>query len=99
MPERRVYMYSVFMRANINNTNEERESFDASFFVGGGERSFFFLDGFCHAWREQKIYESFFICKKEVTVTQKGMATFRQPLFPRQTHRRIEEIAFCVFGF
>ena len=52
-----------------------------------------------HAWREQKIYESFFICKKEVTVTQKGMATFRQPLFPRQTHRRIEEIAFCVFGF
>ena len=60
--------------------------------------AFFFLDGFCHAWREQKIYESF-ICKKEVTVTQKGMATFRQPLFPRQTHRRIEEIAFCVFGF
>ena len=35
-------MYCVFMRANINNTNEERESFDASFFVGGGERSFFF---------------------------------------------------------
>jgi hypothetical protein len=21
--------------------------------------AFFFLDGFCHAWREQKIYESF----------------------------------------
>ena len=57
-------MYSVFMRANINNTNEERESFDASFFVGGGERSFFFLDGFCHAWREQKIYESFSFAKR-----------------------------------
>ena len=46
-----------------------------------------------------KKFTKAFHCKKEVTVTQKGMATFRQPLFPRQTHRRIEEIAFCVFGF
>jgi hypothetical protein len=46
-----------------------------------------------------KKFTKAFHLQKEVTVTQKGMATFRQPLFPRQTHRRIEEIAFCVFGF
>ena len=91
-------MYSVFMRANINNTNEERESFDASFFVGGGERSFFFWMDFAMHGANKKFTKAFHL-QKEVTVTQKGMATFRQPLFPRQTHRRIEEIAFCVFGF
>ena len=26
--------------------------------------AFFFLDGFCHAWREQKIYESFSFAKR-----------------------------------
>jgi hypothetical protein len=73
-------MYSVFMRANINNTNEERESFDASFFVGGGERSFFFWMDFAMHGANKKFTKASF-AKKRSQSPKRGWRLFGNLFF------------------
>lgn len=74
-------MYSVFMRANINNTNEERESFDASFFVGGGERSFFFWMDFAMHGANKKFTKVSSFAKKRSQSPKRGWRLFGNLFF------------------
>ena len=94
-------MYSVFMRANINNTNEERESFDASFFVGGGERSFFFFGWILPCMARTKNLRKFLHLQKRGHSHPKGDGDFSATSFSApdpQADRRDRLLCVRIFN-